>query len=88
MLWWVYVSVVVLCSLIINYIIEAFVGGFGAATGSGGIVRIYPPWLVELHIAYFWFSLIAQWLLDVFHNPLRKLDRRKLNIEELRGMIS
>jgi hypothetical protein len=89
MLWWVYISIVVFASLVINFTIAFFVGMLGGATGVGGAgFQLYPDWLVELHIAYFWFALIAKWLLDVFCNPVRVLDRRKVNIEELRGMIS
>ncbi len=64
-LWPVFVFVIVASSFIINFVIAAFVGAHGGGGGvftmyfiGGKIPSFYPPWLFELHLAFFWYSAI------------------------------
>ncbi len=59
MMIWIFFAVVIAGSLIAQYTISAFVVVYGGALGiQAGNISLYPPWLVELHISFFWYSWV------------------------------
>ncbi len=52
MLLWLLIAIGIAGSLIANFTIIGFVGAYG------GQVELYPPWVVELHLNFYWFSYL------------------------------
>mgnify|MGYP006271456443 CR=1 FL=1 len=86
---WLWLTIWVGSSLMINYTIEAFVTGMGGSMGytSGGY-QLYPSWLVEAHYAYFWYAAVLRWLMNHFGDPTATLDLNRVGVNEFKGMIS
>lgn len=57
-----YFIVVVTSSLLIWFILRAFTG-----------VSVYPTWLIEAHLAFYWFYIVLQSLVDFFRTGGRLL---------------
>lgn len=66
-MWWIFVHIVTACMLIIGFVIAGFVLAFNPGAISTGFIHIYPPlnipfvyppWLVESMLAFFWFSAV------------------------------
>lgn len=74
---WVYATIVVTGSLGVNFTIGAFVKMFGQN------VELYPPWLLECHYAYYWFSVVLLALFDKFSANFLK----STYMEDLQWMV-
>ncbi|RJP33339.1 MAG: hypothetical protein C4527_04620 [Candidatus Omnitrophota bacterium] len=81
MLIWVFVAVVVGASVTIQFIISSFVMGLG-----GVKLQIYPPWLIELHLSFFWFSYVFSCLRRRFFDVTKK-NVYKFNMRKLLGNL-